>query len=205
MILPILSREGLVDILRRQKIPISEWNKGEAKSIEHLFEELRHEANLVILDGKVVRRITVIGIQVFYLHPELGLLYLQEKQQIFKDGREEPVRVRHLSASVSEKLKAHEELVSYPDGVYRAIREELGIEDRSLRFSYIDTELHQPSPSASYPGLLTTRMIHTFEMIMPAKHFRIEGYIERQPDKDTEFEWVYATTIKPLAWDNMHL
>ncbi len=115
------------------------WGKDEAKSVEHLVEELN--AGECVLDGKV-RTIRPVVLDVWYLR-----MQLRETFQIFSDLR---VRVRELKfGSVGEKLRIGEGAKA---GAWRALREELGVKNR--HDTYID-----PLPgdeweelSSSYPG-----------------------------------------------------
>ncbi len=155
------------------------WGKDEAKSVEHLVEELN--AGECVLDGKV-RTIRPVVLDVWYLR-----MQLRETFQIFSDLR---VRVRELKfGSVGEKLRIGEGAKA---GAWRALREELGVKNR--HDTYID-----PLPgdeweelSSSYPGLVTRNIQSRFLVRLSKTYYNPEGYVERQKDKSTHFHWVHV-------------
>jgi hypothetical protein len=116
-----------VDSLRNQLesfgIDTTTWGTGEAKTIEHLYKEIKNgETILVVNDaGELLRKVIVGGTDVYYTSPEGKRYHLKEEKQVFKDGRE---RRRNLETSVGGKIKPNEDP---KDATMREIKEELGI------------------------------------------------------------------------------
>ncbi len=164
-------------------IDISEWGKGQTKTLEHLQKEIEEEETVLITgeQGELLRKVIVGVADVFYISPDGKKYHLKEEKQIFKDDRE---RSRDINESVSEKMKINED----PNkAMLRGIREELGIEG-DLFLTKIGTDKKLVS-SLSYPGLQSYYIYHKFETILNEKQFKEDGYIEEQEDKNTYFIW----------------
>jgi hypothetical protein len=161
-------------------LSLEDWGKGEAKTIEHLAEEL-HRGECRI--NGVFREIHTVVAEVI-----CGDEKLREVCQAFKDGR---IRERRLAwGSVGEKLANDEKPVF---GLWRAFKEELGIPfDPGVRTSSI-SQVTLVKMSTSYPGLITRNIQERFIVKLPKHLYRQNGYFENQPDKTTYFEWVPRT------------
>ena len=108
-------------ILISYKIPVDEWGKGYAKTLNHLFEEIKNEeCTIKEIDGYLVRTIEYVGVRVLYEDNVTWLL--KEDRQVFNDGR---IRRRKMPSSVSEKMKFGEDATI---SASRGISEELGID-----------------------------------------------------------------------------
>jgi hypothetical protein len=163
-------------------IPVEQWGKGSAKTVNHLYREiLDKESTFSYVDGKLTRSIEFVSSQIFYDSPG-GVLKLVEEKQVFKDGR---VRSRYLESSVSEKMKAGEDP---GDSIIRGIEEELKI---SISPSQLEKEgvIDESEESNSYPGLMTHYKGHKYRIELRTHQYRPEGYIEHQRDKSTYFKW----------------
>lgn len=172
----------LITLLQAHHIPLDQWDKGEAKSLYHLLDEVNAGEAKLKVDGNVlVRFIYPVAIDVFFLQGNTRL-WLKEREQIFADGRR---RQRHLSTSLGEKMKTGEQPAEV---VERALREELGIREKAAIVQGLSA-VNGPLPSSSFPGLLTLREMHFFQVTLPAAAYRPHGYVERQPDKTTFFVW----------------
>ena len=91
------SLKKLEKILKDNGVDISKWGKGEAKTLNHLLQELiKDECKLEIKDGKVIRIVHALSINVIYKGE-----VLKEEYQRFKDGR---IRKRKMDCSVAEKI-----------------------------------------------------------------------------------------------------
>ena len=119
--------EELSDFLEQWGVSVEEWGEGNAKKVEHLFEELeKGESKLELKRGELLRSLRAVNIRVYYLKfkapEEVTLFYLQEIKQVFKiDERE---RRRSFPWSVSDKLFSGEMVIA---GAIRALDEELNI------------------------------------------------------------------------------
>ena len=128
-------------------IDLSCFEQGNAKSIAHLFAELeRGEAEPIVRNGQLIRRLAVLNIDVF---AEINgrRLHLVEDRQVFADGR---IRRRALPASVSEKLHTGEDRVA---AVVRALEEELWIRRFGIVSPFVETV--EASESPGFPRLLS--------------------------------------------------
>lgn len=174
--------EDLKARLLAHGIDLSRFGQGKAKSLEHLLAELRSgEAELVSRDGRLVRRLQVLNIDVYADGRRLRLI---EDRQVFTDGR---VRRRDLPCSVAEKLKAGEDREA---AVARALAEELHIHRFDIVSPFGETLLEGESPS--FPGLWTAYATHQVAVLIDPDEYRTE-YQEAQPDKSTFFVWVVHT------------
>ncbi len=174
--------ESLKQHLSSFGINLNLWGKGKAKTVEHLFAEVKSgEAVLEERESELIRKTTVCKAEVFHTDAEGGHWHLKEEKQVFKDGRE---RVRKLNSSVSEKIKANEDPLA---SIKRGIVEELDLQgDLSVNQGETDEEEEE---SPSYPGLKTVYVLHKFTVELAADQFKPEGYQEDQKDKTTYFVW----------------
>jgi hypothetical protein len=178
-----MQKEELRAFLLAHDIPLHLWGRGEAKTLEHLTKELSEgEAALRYETGRLQRVARGAIVDVLY-QDRSRLLRLRETRQVFADGRE---RIRKdLSTGIGEKLKLDETPLA---GALRALQEELGI-DEPLTYLELPERTKGPLPSVSYPGLYTLYVMYPFEVFLPRRLYRPEGYIERQEDKSNYFEW----------------
>ena len=176
---------GLMDLekyLIKFSIPLNEWGKGYAKTIEHLFLEIEsEECSLTEENGILIRNIEFVMCEIFYRKGE-KIYKLIEDKQIFKDGR---IRRRKKDSSVSEKMKIGENPIQ---SLIRGIDEELGV---SLNESQLSREedLKEEEFSQSFPGLMTRYKGHNFTCFFNDSQYNPKGYIENQKDKSTYFVW----------------
>lgn len=172
---------SLKDYLLKFNIPLGEWGKGYAKTLNHLLDEIKSKECVLKEEGVLVREIEFVMCQIFY-YSEGTTLKLVEEKQVFLDGR---TRVRKKESSVSEKMKIGEDP---KESLIRGIEEELGIfleEDQIEELKGIDEE----EESDSFPGLMTRYKGHSFNCFLNKSQFNPEGYIETQKDKKTYFIW----------------
>jgi hypothetical protein len=175
----ILTKSKLIEILDRYKIDISNWGKGESKTIDHLFTEIiKGESNIVEKNGSLLRRVSALSIIVRYKD-----LILREDYQEFNDGRK---RKRKMKASVAEKLDPSDKNLT--EAVKRAISEELGIEISDNQISKREDEIKNRL-STSYPNLQSEVVLFGFEVNLTDSQFKKDGYVEIQKDKKTFFKW----------------
>lgn len=174
-------------LLEQFRVPVFEWGRGEAKTLQDLLDEIAAgESRLEVHEEALLRHIEGSAIDV-YFDDGRAVLKLYEVKQVFADGRE---RVRDdIDSSLGEKLHRGEKP---HDAARRAFEEELGIEaalpiephpQRQCR-----TTSKGPVPSKSFPGLRSRYVTHRFILHMPAEHYR-PTYVERQPGKTTHFAW----------------
>jgi hypothetical protein len=104
---PANKRVEAEQLLRRYNMPLDQWGKGEAKTLDNLLEEIENGEAVLIEDeaGELVREISVVWMTVFYSDESGNRYRLIEEKQVFDDGRE---RTRDLSISVGEKMKPGE-------------------------------------------------------------------------------------------------
>lgn len=184
-------REEVLSLLFAHHIPTETWGTGKAKTLEHLFNEVESgEASLLEVDGVLMRRAEGSIVSVFYRN-DPDTFFLREDRQVFSDGR---TRVRDLDTSVGEKLSPNENPLS---GAWRALVEELGFSyEETVRLVFVSEKqrVKGPVPSDSYPGLQTLYIMYPFTVFLPKHLFKPEGYMEKQTDKATYFEWKKVTS-----------
>lgn len=163
-------------------VPVDDWGKGKAKTLQQLSEELVDgECSLVLTENKVHRVVEACAINVFGMF-DSARHCLVEVKQVFLDGRE---RSRKLSTSLGEKLKPGED----PDrAVLRALEEELhvGVPGKIVRLA---RERESPRASDSYPGLLTEYIFHRFDVDLCKEDLKREGYEIPELDKIVYYAW----------------
>lgn len=161
-------------------IPLHEWGLGGAKTVRHLTQEiLNGEATLIERGEDLVRKISLVKVDVRYRQHNGVELQLVEDRQEFEDGR---VRRRGL-AGVTEKMKPGEDAMT---AARRGLAEELGITEPCIIENLGSDE--EIRISTSYPGLITESTKHSTRTYVPDEAFRRE-YIEQQDDKRTYFVW----------------
>lgn len=169
--------------LRAHGIDPTRFGQGSAKSLAHLVAELANgEAALIEQDGRLVRRVGVLNVDVLADHAGRRLRLVEDRQE-FADGR---VRLRALPCSVAEKLHDGEDRTK---AVARALAEELGITRYRLVSGFEDAVKADESPS--YPGLRSEYAITRIAVLIDPAEYR-PSYREDQPDKSTFFAWEKA-------------
>lgn len=179
-------KREVINLLAQHNIPIKNWGKGSAKTMDHLIKEVMEGEALLEVDesGELIRRVTIIFVDIYYTDHSTGKRFkLVEEKQIFNDGRE---RRRKLEGSLAEKLKAGE--IPNQDMVNRAIHEELGVTGNVIATEKEMKEVNQDSPS--FPGLRMKAVEHFFEVELSDEMYKPNGYTEHQPDKNTYFKWI---------------
>ena len=164
-------------------IDVSQYGKGQAKTLADLQQEIEKGETLLATDkeGKLYREVRVCGVDIFYISPEGKKYRLKEEKQVFKDGRE---RRRDLGQAVSEKMKPGE---NPEEAALRGIKEELGIADNIKLEDFSDDKQILVSPS--YPGLKSEYNRYVFKTILNENQFKPEGYTEEEGGKTTYFVW----------------
>lgn len=173
----------LKNLLENKGIDTSQWGKGEAKTIEHLQREIEEQESILLIDdsGELIRRVMIVGADIYHTFQDGKTYRLKEDRQVFNDGRE---RRRDYGHAVSEKMKIDE----IPEAaMIRGIREELGIGGNIELTKTLADEKNIFSPS--YPGLNSLYIRYEFEVLLSDEQFNIEGYVEEQDDKKTYFIW----------------
>ena len=163
-----------------------------AKTITHLLiEENEGECTLELINGVLYRNIEVVSITIYY-YSKNRTLHLQEKEQIFTDGRP---RTRELPdrCSVAEKIKIGKEEPRLEAALRAINREELSeiqaVPVIASQLQFIRT-IQGENHSSSYPGIITDKTVHIFECVFTDVQFNPKGYTEIQDDKKTYFHWV---------------
>lgn len=175
----------LAQRLRKAGIDISQWGKGEAKTLEHLQREIESGETILSTDaeGKIIREVLVSGADVFYVTKDGKKYRLKEEKQVFKDGRE---RRRNFPWSISEKGKPGE---TPREMILRGIKEELGLEGN---FQIEEAGKYSPTKtkdSQSYPGLVSRYTDYRFIITLNDEQFKPEGYTEKNADQTSYFVW----------------
>jgi len=173
------------EVLDSHSVPVEEWGLGSAKTLGHLIAEVASGESVLEVgeDGKVYRKIKVVGVDVFF-NSFSGRLVLKEDRQVFNDGRQR--RRDDLAASITEKVKPKEDVIH---AALRALDEELGFKGVVVDY---DRNFETKGESTAFPGLTTELQISVFATKIHADQFKEKGYIEAQPDKTSYFIWVPA-------------
>lgn len=182
----------LESFLSTHNIPIDTWGQDKAKTVDHLYREIkRQDSQLIQENGRLIRKLKFIevNVEVEMMGKRLRLV---EDRQVFNEGKhnQRTRRRPEFKSAVKEKIHLHEE----PNqAVVRAIKEEIG-----RLWSEHDLNLISPCKidqraikreSMSYPGLPTHYDGHFYHLQLPRPLFSPDGYKEIQPDKTTYFVW----------------
>lgn len=176
------SIEELEEILKENGIKTKDYGKGSAKTIEHLFNEIKNdECSIRIEDDEIIRNIEFVGIEIF--HDDLRLK--EDYQKFKKDNR---VRKRDSEFSVAEKMIEGENAV---EAAIRGVKEELGIDIKKEQLKKkVENKLGERKDSNSYPGLHTIYRENSFTCVLTDDQYNEDGYVENQKDKSTYFKWI---------------
>jgi len=180
-----MDKKHLLALLKISNVSLGDWGTGAAKTVDHLLKEINDGESTLIKKGNfLLRSVTGSSVRIFYKQKSSALLFLKEDKQIFKDGRE---KRRELAGnmSIGEKLKFGEIPAI---GAWRALAEELGVTEK-LPLVPRPNIIKGPIPSISFPGLYTLYSIYAFEVFLPEKWYKPEGYAEKQADKTNYFIW----------------
>lgn len=180
-----IGKEELIDLLTRYHVPIDEWGKGSAKTIDHLLNELNGGEALLVEDqesGYLVRKFSFLAIEVLCRYGPDTYCLAEDRQVFSSDGR---VRRRNLEMSIGEKLKQDESDIE--SATKRALTEELGIQEGFT----IDAgeKIKEEVDSSSYPGLRSHRDRFNVSVMLDPAQYNADGYTEVQPDKVSYFVW----------------
>lgn len=175
--------EQLLKVLLNAGVPVEEFGTGVAKTVHHLLAEVQDGESIikVMPNGEILRELSVVWVDVSYVHPSGDTYRLREDRQEFKDGR---VKRRILQSSLGEKLKPEEN----PEvAVFRALEEELGVTDVE-GVEYVDSEEKTLIPD-TYPGVTSSYKFYKYATTIGDAAFKPEGYIEEQSDKTNYYVW----------------
>jgi len=178
-----ISIDELKERLVSAGINISLWGKGEAKTINDLYREIKNGETKLVKDKNLglIKKVSICGADIFYRSPLGEKFHLIERKQVFSDGR---VRVRDWGHAVSEKIKIGE---TPKEGVLRGIQEEIGVSgDLEIEETERDSVQRE---SLSYPGLISQYDRFHYEVNLNENQFNPKGYIECNDSITTYFEW----------------
>ena len=142
----VFSIYALGELLEQHGINLHKYGKGEAKTVQHLFDEIRkRECTLKVEDSALIRRVRVAVLRIML--PD-GRFLRELYQEFIEDGRR---RTRTLDGTAGEKLKAGE---SPREAVTRLVREEFPLL-RGANTREVEVVTETDSRQKSYPGLVT--------------------------------------------------
>jgi len=168
--------------LLERAIPLQQWGRGEAKSLDHLVAELaRGEAALSCENGEVYLQGRVVILNITWRAEDGGVFQLVEDRQEFHDGR---IRRRTTLGSLpGEKLHEFE---SPEMAARRALREELVFPDSFLLER--GESVRCLTSSQNYPGVIQRNNFIEFQGELPDRLMR-PCYVEHGADKRVYFSW----------------
>jgi hypothetical protein len=177
-----MTKQQLILLLQQYGIQLDCFGQKNAKSLDHLLTEIGDgETILAEQDGRLVRKVSVLGVDVF-ANINDSAQHLIEDRQVFVDGR---VRRRQMPTSISEKLHQSEDVY---DAVARALEEEIGVRKFTLLTTTPKTRV-EVEDSPSYPGILSEYTKYEVEILLDSSEYCSDGYREVQKDKTTHFVW----------------
>jgi ADP-ribose pyrophosphatase YjhB (NUDIX family) len=165
-------------------IDTSFWGEGNAKTVNHLWEEIL-EGEACLQEDPPLRLVDVVQIII-----RRGRLMLLEKKQELGNGQ-----VRFRNQPPSEKMKSGED---YTEAALRCFAEELGVAETAVTFHHDTyTKIESETDSLSYPGLKTRYTFHMIEADvagLPDKDFWRENtaHDDGDPVKRHQWGWRYG-------------
>lgn len=170
--------EEFLGVLRASDIPVGQYGKGEAKTVRHLFEEIRAgECELWLEEGRFIRQISVVGLNI----TKDGFVLREESQTFYEGWR---TRKRVLESSTGEKIRPGE---LPEETLTRLIYEEFPflkpVADQARALEPI-SKVHE---SSSFPGVLTKYKIFVFEIEILEE---LPAFVVMEPDKFVQYVWV---------------
>lgn len=172
--------------LLEKGIDISSWDKGEAKSVENLWDEVT-SGEITLRDNPPLRVVQVVQVII-----RRGNQLLIEAEQELRNGQR-----RSRKMPPSEKMKPGE---SYIETAQRCLQEELGLETHKTKFAhstYRTTQTIKDSPS--YPGLPTQYTFHTIEATineLPDGDFWRDNMAAEESDPVKRHRWTWKAAAE---------
>ncbi|MBE9075888.1 NUDIX hydrolase [Romeria aff. gracilis LEGE 07310] len=146
--------DQLMHWLESQAIDLQSWNRGGAKSVENLWQELV-SGEAVIQSPPPMRIVSVVHIII-----RQGAKILIEEKQEYHSGR-----IRRRGIPPAEKMKPGESAAA---AAIRGIEEELGVDSPEVKILKSAQQPRQATrDSQSYPGLLTQYWLYEVEAEVP--------------------------------------
>jgi hypothetical protein len=181
-VLEIENQEALRDLLEAHGFDTSKWGVGATKSVDSLWEEIdQGETGILRRGTELIRRTHVAAVDVAVSLGSGKRYQLRESKQVYEGGW---VRERNLVTSLAEKIKPDEDTEV---AVRRALAEELGISEVKSVELLGEQVIHKTS--ATFSGIETQLMLRFAKVELHEKDFKVEGYVERQPEKSIYFAW----------------
>ncbi len=174
------SLEELGEALHVANISTGSWGVGKAKTIGHLFDELRAgEARLVrTSEGKLRRETEVVCLEI----AKEGRVLKEIYQLFYESGR---TRTRTLDTTTGEKMRPGETPL---EALRRLVREEFPVLQCQTPDSFEPLEVRtREAESESYPELTTRYVLHFFtvELQLP-----LPDFVVQEADKMSAYAWV---------------
>lgn len=183
------SLEELQNWLSNNNVPIEQWGKGYAKTINQLFLELQRR-ECIIKTNPPMRILTVV--QIIIKHDDLILVELSQEMQ--------DQRRRKRSLPPSEKMKPGE---GWHQAAVRCLDEELSIQENQFTILSKDCkpDIYEKQ-SQSYPGLLS--QYHLYRVHVAADHLPKNEFWtvekiqsgQKQAVRRHLWGWVHPQSIK---------
>ena len=147
-------------------IDTSRFGQGEAKTVQHLLDEVCYrKCTLGLTNGAAVRQVVNTWIKLRH-----GYKILTEKQQLFvEDGRKRLRRDGNRNLVITAK---NEEGEAWDDAALRALRDKLKLRPEQVTLSGVDSvEIkYRTDESPSFPGIATMyRETHCDAKLLPTR------------------------------------
>ncbi len=151
-----ISITSLADLqlcLDKNNIKVTQWGKGNAKSITQLFEEIIN-GECWLNENPFIRILPIVQVLIY----QNGKILVETAQELFDN------RIRKRNLPPSEKMKPKED---WHTATIRCIDEELSITKDRITFvtKTCSPDIHQRN-SQSYPGLLSQYHIYRVEVLI---------------------------------------
>ncbi len=184
------SMPELVNLLVKYDIPIERYGLSNVLPLQALLEQVLEErVKLVERNGKLIRSMNLVTINVFYQDGE-ELLELKEDRQV-RIAMESKTEIKHTKSrrkvtwSVSRKIRSVEQL---REKAILALKNELGLDVNPKRLLNESYWIYS-GPSAKFPKLKDRACVYGYDLYLKPSEFQRDGYSFEDKYLRSYFYW----------------
>ena len=181
------TKDEIIHLLRKYKIPFEFWNGQSGKNIDDLVRSIYSgEVTLEAMSDGLIQHVNVAVVTVRFLL-DGQWLELREDRQEFPDGT---VKCRKFSGSLGEKIRGNETPLK---AAKRGLIEELGFPTH-IKYRMVSGKIEVTPRRISdwYSGLTDVYHRHHFLCVIPPELYKPE-YVELYLNKRIYFKWIPIT------------
>lgn len=186
---PITNIVQLKTLLEANNIDISLYGKGEAKTLQQLFNEIQNKETTLLTENDTLKR--QVRVLLIELQREDGKI-LREVRQYWHPTPEREAYTRERNCLIAEKLYNGEDADS--KAINRALSEELGLPGLTLTGCLLEQKVEERY-SQSYPGLCSCYVTYHVKALAPkaiptVEFTNTEYYDDKTPRVTSTWSWL---------------